>query len=90
MFMCDVSADCEMFCHRHSIDYRRTYILYGHSIFIFYGSVRKFLIKNSEIVSQHGASDSVANFSALINPADVQNVSCLRLCGRHVCLKSYA
>ena len=35
-------------------------------------------------------SDSVANFSALSNPADAQNVSCLVLYGRDICPKSYA
>ena len=40
--------------------------------------------------SQRGASDSVTNFSALSNPADAQNASCLRLCGKNICPKSYA
>ena len=40
--------------------------------------------------NQRGASDSVANLSALSNPADAQNVSCLGLCGRDICPKSYA
>ena len=39
---------------------------------------------------QCGASDSDANLSALSNPADAQNVSCLGLCGRDICPKSYA
>ena len=39
---------------------------------------------------ESGASDSVTNFSALSNPADTQNVSCLGLCGRDICPKSYA
>ena len=42
------------------------------------------------IASQHGASDSIAYFSALSNPADTQSVSCLGLCGRDICPKSYA
>ena len=36
------------------------------------------------------AFDSVANFSALSNLADAQNVSCLEFCGRDVCPNSYA
>ena len=40
--------------------------------------------------SQRKASDSAANFSALSNPADAQNVSCLGLCDRDICPKSYA
>ena len=40
--------------------------------------------------SQHGSSDNVAIFSALSNPADTNNVSCLELCGRDICPKSYA
>ena len=36
------------------------------------------------------ASDSVDNLSVLSNPADAQNVSCLRLCHRDICSKSYA
>ena len=36
------------------------------------------------IASHCGASDCVANFSALSNPADAQNVSCLELCGRDI------
>ena len=40
--------------------------------------------------SQRGASDSIACFSALSNPADAQNVSCLGLCGRDICPKRYA
>ena len=39
--------------------------------------------------SQRGASDSVAYFTALSNPADAQNGSCLGLCGRDICPKSY-
>ena len=35
--------------------------------------------------SQRGASDSVANFSTLSNPADAQNASCLGLCDREIC-----
>ena len=37
--------------------------------------------------SQYGTSDSFANFSALSNPSDTQNVSCLGLCGRDICPK---
>ena len=36
-----------------------------------------------------GASDSVAYFSALSNPADPHIVSCLGLCGRDIYPKSY-
>ena len=43
-----------------------------------------------KLVQLYGASDSLANFSALSNPADAQNVSCLGLCGRDVCPKNYA
>ena len=35
----------------------------------------------SQTLSQRGASDSIANFSALSNPADSQNVFRLGLCG---------
>ena len=41
-------------------------------------------------VNQRGASDSVAGFSELSNPADVQNASCLGLCGKDICPKRYA
>ena len=37
-----------------------------------------------------GASDSVANFLALSDPVDTQNVSSLGLCGKDICPKSYA
>ena len=40
--------------------------------------------------SQRGASDNVAYFPALSNPADAQNISCLGLCDRDICPKSYA
>ena len=40
--------------------------------------------------SQRGVYDSVTNLSALSNPADVQNVSCLGHCGRNIIPKSYA
>ena len=40
--------------------------------------------------SQRGAFDSVAYFSALSNPADIQNVSCLGLCDKNICSKNYA
>ena len=43
-----------------------------------------------EFASQCRASVSVAKFSALSSPADAQNVSCLGLCGKDICLKSYA
>ena len=39
---------------------------------------------------QRGKSDSVANFPALSNPTDAQNVSCLGLCGSDICPKSFA
>ena len=39
--------------------------------------------------SKRGASDSVADFSELSNPDNGQNVSCLGLYGRNICLKSY-
>ena len=38
--------------------------------------------------NQREASDTVANFSALSNPADAQNVSCLGLSVRDICPKS--
>ena len=41
-------------------------------------------------INQRGASDCVANFSVLSNPADAQNASCLGLCGKDMCPKSYA
>ena len=40
--------------------------------------------------TQRRASDSVTEFSVLLNHADVQNVSCLGLCGRDICSKSIA
>ena len=40
--------------------------------------------------SRRGASDSVTDSSVLSNPADDQNVSCLGLCGRDICPKSFA
>ena len=40
--------------------------------------------------SWRGASDSVTDSSVLSNPADAQNISCLGLCGRDICLKSSA
>ena len=42
------------------------------------------------IASRRGASDSVTDSSTLSNPADAKNVSCLGLCGRDICQKSYA
>ena len=39
--------------------------------------------------NQHGASDSIGNFSALSNPADTKNVSCLGLCGRDISWAGY-
>ena len=38
--------------------------------------------------NRHGASDSFTDSSVLSNPADVQNVSCLGLCGRDICSKN--
>ena len=46
------------------------------------------LLKNN--VSQRRASDSVTGFSVHSKPADVQNVSCLGLCGKDICPKSSA
>ena len=40
--------------------------------------------------SRRGASDNVTDSSVLSNPADAQNVSCVGLCGRDICPKSYA
>ena len=40
--------------------------------------------------SRRGASDSVTDSPMLSNPSDVQNVSCLGLCGRDICSKSSA
>ena len=40
--------------------------------------------------SQRSTSDSVTDSSVLSNSADAQNVSCLGLCGRGICPKSYA
>ena len=34
--------------------------------------------------------DSVIDFSVLSNPVGVLNDSCIRLCGRNICSKSYA
>ena len=39
-------------------------------------------------LSRRGASDSVTDYPVFSNPADIQNVSCLGLCGRDICLKS--
>ena len=39
---------------------------------------------------QCGESVSVAIFSALLNPTDTQNISCLGLNGMDICPKSYA
>ena len=36
-----------------------------------------------------GASDSITGSSVLSNPADAQIVSCLGLCGRDICPKSF-
>ena len=47
-----------------------------------------FQIYIQKSTSQLGASDSVAYFSALLNSADAQNVSCLGLCGRDIWLKA--
>ena len=48
--------------------------------------ISKFL--NILLHTQRGTSDSVANFSALSNPADAQNFSCLGLCSRDIYPKS--
>ena len=45
---------------------------------------------NGDIASLRGASDSVTDSSILSSPVDVQNVSCLGLCGRDICSKSSA
>ena len=42
------------------------------------------------IASRRGASDSVTDFSALSNPVDAQNVSCLGLCARDICPKNFS
>ena len=42
------------------------------------------------IASHRGASDSVANSSALSDPVDSQNISCLGHCGRDIYPKTYA
>ena len=59
--------------------------------------VRIFKIQDSLIIimlvcyaSQCGVFDIVTDFSVLSNPADAQNVSCLGLCSRDICPKSYA
>ena len=44
----------------------------------------------SIIEQNFGASDSATDSSTLSNPADAQNVSCLGLCGKDICLKCYA
>ena len=48
--------------------------------------------KSSQPANQREASDSVTGSLSLVvsNPADAQNISCLGLCGRDVCPKSYA
>ena len=57
------------------------------------------LFEFTNIISEHwnnnspwglGASDSVTDSSVLSNPVDAQNVSCLGLCGRDICLKRSA
>ena len=54
----------------------------------------KEIIKNlhfwSNFASQRGASDSITDISMLSNSAGAQNISCLGLCGRDICPKSYA
>ena len=51
-------------------------------------------VPRTNILPFHGymskASDSVTDFSVLLNPIDAQNASCLGLCCRYICLKSYA
>ena len=47
-------------------------------------------IKWSNNNSRRGAYDSATDSSVLSNPADAQNVSCLGLCGRDICPKSFA
>ena len=42
------------------------------------------------LASRRGASDSVTESPMLSNPADAQNVSCMGLCVRDLCPKSYA
>ena len=60
---------------------RNSYLLPSYKLSLF--------ICEINIYVMHGASDSVTtNFSALSNLADAQNVSCLGLCGRDICLKA--
>ena len=50
------------------------------------------LLKSKKLPKQYiqrGASDHLANFSVLSNPADAQNVSCLGPCVRDIFPKSY-
>ena len=51
-------------------------------------------VPRTNILPFHGymskASDSVTDFSVLLNPIDAPNASCLGLCCRYICLKSYA
>ena len=48
------------------------------------------MITISFLTNQRGAFDSIANFSALSNPFDDQNVSCLGLCGTDIWPKNSA
>ena len=56
-----------------------------------YVIIEIFLLPNdSHLASQRGASDSFAYVLLLSNSADVYIASCLGLCGRDICPKSYA
>ena len=57
------------------------------SLFIFSLSSKEKLFFGA---SQCEVSDRVANFSAISNLDDTQNVSCLGLSDRNICPKSYA
>ena len=64
---------------------QRSY-LYVYFIILFFISLALY-----SFASRRGASDSVTDSSSVLSsPADTQNVSCLGLCGRDNCPKSYA
>ena len=46
--------------------------------------------ENTEIYKLQKLGMQYTNFIALSNPADAQDVSCLGLCGRDICPRSYA
>ena len=42
-----------------------------------------------DFASQRGICDSVTDISVLSNPASAHNISCLGLCDKDICSKSY-